>query len=377
SGQLSVFSKQYSVFSKRRRPTNPLITNPLITDYAVLAFVLIASLSLLFTARLDVATNEWRVIILEPALFYLMMRMVRPRESEMWVILDAFVLSGVIVAAYGLWQVAFDRTALITAEGGLLRLKAMYGSPNNVGLYLGRIVPLLAAAVLLGQGMNARRRWAYALAALPIGLAVLLSFSKGALLLGIPAGLLFVFAVWLRGNGRSPWLWLAGLGIIGIVGLLLSQRIPALAGRFDLRGETGIFRLNLWQASLEMIRQHPIFGVGLDNFLYAYRGRYILDAAWQEPNLNHPHNIVLDFATRLGLLGLISGGWMLAQVPRLFKRAWERVPAAWQPVVVGFCGSFLAMLAHGLVDHSFFLVDLAFVFYLMLGTAVWLEKENW
>ena len=61
--------------------------------------------------------------------------------------------------------------------------------------------------------------------------------------------------------------------------------------------------------------------VGLDNFLYAYRGRYILDAAWQEPNLNHPHNIVLDFATRLpgvdprrlALLGWSMGG---ALVPR-------------------------------------------------------------
>jgi hypothetical protein len=33
------------------------------------------------------------------------------------------------------------------------------------------------------------------------------------------------------------------------------------------------------------------------------------------------------------------------------------------------------MLVHGLVDNSFFLVDLAFVFMWMLGTAVWLERE--
>ena len=68
-----------------------------------------------------------------------------------------------------------------------------------------------------------------------------------------------------------------------------------------------------------MIRDHPLFGVGLDNFLYAYRGRYILDAAWQEPNLNHPHNIILDFATRLGLLGLLAGGWMIFVLARTLK----------------------------------------------------------
>jgi hypothetical protein len=29
-----------------------------------------------------------------------------------------------------------------------------------------------------------------------------------------------------------------------------------------------------------------------------------------------------------------------------------------------------------LVDHSFFLVDLAFVFYLILGVALWLEEAE-
>ncbi|MCA9977451.1 MAG: O-antigen ligase family protein, partial [Anaerolineales bacterium] len=331
-----------------------------LTDYAVLTFTLVATLSLLFTARLDVASNEWRVIILEPALFYLMLRQLRLSREEMWVILDAFVLGGVTVAGYGLWQVAFDRTALITAEGGLLRLKSVFGSPNNVGLYLGRILPLLAATMLLGQGMEARRRWAYTAAILPVGLALLLSFSKGALFLGMPAALLFVGAVWLKRNGRSPWPWLLAIILGGLSIILVAQQIPALAGRLDLTGATGVFRLNLWQASINMFREHPLFGVGLDNFLYAYRGRYILDAAWQEPNLNHPHNILLDFATRLGLLGLLSGGWLLWQLGSTLKQAWATADAAWQPVIVGFSGAFIAMLAHGLVDHSFFLVDLAF-----------------
>ena len=78
-----------------------------------------------------------------------MLRLLRPTRQEMWVILDAFVLGGVVVAGYGLWQYAFDRNALITAEGGLLRLKSVFGSPNNVGLYLGRILPLLVASLLL------------------------------------------------------------------------------------------------------------------------------------------------------------------------------------------------------------------------------------
>ena len=342
-------------------------------DWAVLAFTAVAALSLFFTARLDVATNEWRTVILDPVLFYLLMRVIQPKETEMWIILDAFIAGGVSVALIGLGQYAAGQN-LITAEGGLMRLRSIYGSPNNVALYLGRILPLLTAMALLGGGANQWRRRAYTTALIPVGLALLLTFSRGGLLLGVPAGLLVVFWIWLRRNGRSPWPWAISAVILTAAGFLIMQQIPALAGRFNLSGATGILRLNLWRASLQMIRENPLFGVGLDNFLYAYRGRYIFDAAWQEPNLNHPHNIILDFATRLGILGLIAGGWMIWELFGALRRALPTVPAAWLPVTAGLAGALTALLVHGLVDHSFFLVDLAFVFYLLLGTAVWLDN---
>ena len=130
-------------------------------DYAVAAIVAVATLSLFFTARLDVATNEWRMVIIEPALFYLLLRLVKLEKREFWIVLDAFVLSGVLVALFGLWQYLFGTDQLITAEGGLMRIRSFYGSPNNVGLYLGRILPLLGAMVLFGSQEHGRRRWVY------------------------------------------------------------------------------------------------------------------------------------------------------------------------------------------------------------------------
>ena len=353
-----------------RRPARP---RPGRADWAVLVFVAVVTLSLFFAQRRDVALTEWRVVIVEPALFYLLLRVTRPKEREVWVLLDAWVLSGVLVAAYGLWQYAAGQN-LITAEGGLLRLRSIYGSPNNVALYLDRLLPLLVAVPLLGEALPAARRRVYALAILPAGLALLLTFSKGALLLGIPAGLLVVFWVWQRRAGRRTWPWVAGAVVGGVAALLLAGRVPALAARLDLFGATGFFRVNLWRAAANMALDHPLFGVGLDNFLYAYRGGYIFDAAWQEPNLSHPHNLFLDFATRVGVLGLLAGAWLVGECARALWLAVRRSDAAWRPVAVGLAGGLAAMLAHGLVDHSFFLVDLAFVFYLLLGVGVWLAS---
>jgi O-antigen ligase len=223
----------------------------------------------------------------------------------------------------------------------------------------------------------------------PAGLAFALTFSKGGLFLGLPAGLLVVFWLWQRHHGRRTWPWVIAVAGLGLALLLAISLAPSLAGRLGVFGATGVFRLNLWQASLNMFADHPFFGVGLDNFLYEYRGRYIFDAAWQEPNLNHPHNIFLDIATRLGLFGLLAGGWMIWEAFRALKAAVRSLTAKataplvastngneWLPVAVGLSGSLAAMLAHGLVDHSFFLVDLAFVFYLILATAVWLTTDH-
>jgi hypothetical protein len=49
---------------------------------------------------------------------------------------------------------------------------------------------------------------------------------------------------------------------------------------------------------------------------------------------------------------------------------------AWYPVAVALVAATGQMIAHGLVDHSFFLVDLAFAFFLMLSLAAWLDQQG-
>lgn len=363
-------------------------------DVAVLLFVAVATVSLFFTERLDVATNEWRVVIVEPALFYLLLRAVPLRDREMWTVLDAFMLGAVAVTLYGLISyggcLAFfthpwchsEQTPVIMA-GATPRLRGHYGSPNNMALYLERVLPLLLVAALLwlqsrGKKLPIERRRAvgYTAAAVLVILTLLLTFSKGALFLGVPAALLVLLLWWGRTTGRRVWPWLLALAAAGLllVGVMLA--VPALRERLNLQGVTSVLRLDLWRASLEMFREHPLFGVGLDNFLYAYRGRYIFAGAWREPHLNHPHNLVLDLLTRLGFVGFVAGSWLWWQLGRrLWKLPWQ-APGAWRGVAAAAGASFAAMLAHGLVDHSFFLVDLSLIFYLLLGLAIWLERKK-
>ena len=366
---LRTYTQKLQQVKKQQRP---LFSKPALlgVDWAVLLFTAVATLSLFFTDRLDVATNEWRVVIIEPVLFYSAMRLIKPTKQELWFIFEAFLCGGFIVAGYGLWQYISGSNELITAEGGLLRIRSFYGSPNNVGLYLGRILPILAALILLGPSSLKRRKWVYGALFSLMAVVLLLTFSRGAIILGVPAAFVFIFWQWQRQNGRLTWPWIIVGGITAVLGLIILLQVPQLAGRFNLRGQTSFFRLALWQASWQMFLDHPWLGVGLDNFLYAYRSEYILNAAWQEPDLNHPHNIFLDFATRLGLLGMLAGGLLFFYLARYLKKGIQTLKGKHFALLIGMAGALIDIMLHGLVDHSFFLVDLAFIFMWLLATAV-------
>lgn len=339
----------------------------------VLAFVLVASLSTLGAAHRHEAFRELRLVVLEPVLFYLAVVAWPLTRRERWRVVDFFVLSAVGIALVGLAQY-FCLGDVITAEGGARRLRSIYGSPNNVGLYLGRVWPLLLAVALWGQGHwnRAGRRLLYALAGAPVGLALLLSLSRGAIMLGIPAGLL---ALGLLAGGRWRKVTLVALCLF-LVALIPLFRTPRFAALLDPGSGTTFLRLSLWRSAWAMFRDHPLLGVGPDNFLYAYRTRYVLPTAWEEFNLSHPHNWVLDFASRLGLLGLGAFLWLQAAFWRRAVPLARRAAPERRALVVGALASMAAALAHGLVDASYFYVDLAYVFFLTLAVVGWKEMSN-
>jgi len=311
--------------------------------------------------------REFRVVVFESALFYFLLRVTPLGKQYLWRIVGALILAALVVSLIGLYQYFFTAD-VITAEG-VRRIHGVYGSPNNLGLFLERIVPILAAIVLFGGSQW--RRAACFLIGLPVILCLYLTYSRGAWLLGLPAA--FIFLGLMRGKRAMLIALLVILAIaLSLLPLIGTERLTSL---FNTQSGTTFLRLKLWRASLNMIRDHPLFGVGLDNFLYQYRTRYVLPEAWEELDLSHPHNIVLDFWTRLGILGVIAIGWLqvafFRKALRLYRRLGDRDLRA---LLLGLMASMVASLAHGLIDHSYFLVDLAFVFCLTIGIVARAER---
>jgi O-antigen ligase len=336
-------------------------------DWGVVALVAIGACSLLWAEEVREAAREFRTVILEAGIFYGLLRAMLPSLSDSesegratWRAVDAWVLGGALIALVGLVQWSFGEN-LITAEG-VGRVRGFYGSPNNLALYLGRVLPLALAIAVWGRAGS--RRWFYGIGLLLMGGALLLTYSRGAWLVGVPASLLFLAAM--RGR-RSLTVAVGALVVLAVV-ILLVVGAGRLTSLLDTSEGTTFFRVQLWRSSLAMLGDHPVLGVGLDNFLYAYRSEYVLPTAWEEFDLSHPHNFLLDFWLRLGIFGLAAIIWLLGAFYRKAWRLYRRLPDGdVRLLILGLMAGMVSFIAHGLVDNAFFLVDLAFVFMLMLA----------
>jgi O-antigen ligase len=334
-----------------------------VMDWSVAALVGAAIVGTAFASDLGAALLELRTIFVLPALVYVLVRASRLSESGRGYVVAGWLLGGATIAVVGLVQYVLGiRVAL--AEGGLPRLTSVYYSPNSVGLYLGRAWPVLVAVSLWG-----RRRLTRNLARLvwvPFTAALILSFSRGALLLGVPAAIVVV-GWWV--GGRCRWVAVVLVAAIGLALVPLLQ-VPRFASMLDTAQGSTFFRLGLWRSSLAMIRDHPLLGIGPGQFAEAYRTRYISPAAWSEPELGHAHNIVLDVWTRLGVPGLaaaITAQWAFWKTMTRQRPAAGSKAGRLDAVQVGLVGSMGALLAHGLVDNTVFSPDMAMVFFLTLG----------
>lgn len=355
------------------------------------------------------ALREFRWLIIEPLLFYaLLMRhrdVLRAGVARVPPAIAALTVAGVVIAVVGISQpLGLDLVPLfgvkVTAPftpdnlievGNVVRATSVYGNPNNLGLFLGRIWPLalMSALLLWRSGQRAARPLAlvYLLAALIVLAGIVVSISRGAWV-GVMAAVVVLATGVARAAAARANLpigaWVrrpAALRVLGIAVLLL---VGALVG-FALRGGAGggstSVRAVFWREAVAMLQAHPL-GIGLDQFYYYHNPD--VGGTYADPSLlgtseqyaAHPHNLVLDIWLRMGPLGLVAFGWLCW---RAIRHGWQAMQRATGPqgiLSVGALAALAAAFTHGLVDHFYFLPDIAMTFWMLLALLAVLAESD-
>lgn len=344
-------------------------------DLLMIGFCGLAIYSISWADLRPEALRELRAMVLGPAAFYFLIRLNNLDKRGLVLVVDAALLGGVTMALVGLYNYF---TGDVVLTDGTRRLVSTFGSPNSAALQLGRALPFALGYILLP--LSEWRRYWGASAFLIMLTAALLTQSVGFLVLGFPVAVGIMVLGW---RGRRAVLPLMGLGVLGLaIFVPLIQVFPRLRRLLDFENSTIGFRVYVWRSALQMIEDHPLTGVGLDQFLYAYRSRYILPEAWEDPDLSHPHNIVLDYWVRLGILGVALGfGFQVAfwwTALHVYRRVRHGDRLLWG-LLLGAMGSMAYTLAHGLIDSAHFAINLSYFFALTLALVYRLtqvEKES-
>ncbi|AFZ32055.1 inorganic carbon transporter [Gloeocapsa sp. PCC 7428] len=322
----------------------------------------------------------WTKLTLYLLMFALAARVLRSPRIRSWMI-AIYLHVALIVSVYGLRQWFFGATALATwvdPESPLSKTTRVYsylGNPNLLAAYLLPAIALSAMAIFAWRGWIPK---ALALTMFLVNsICLVLTFSRGGWigLLALAVTLLVLLVYWL--SIQLPPFWrkwslpilLAGMLSVLILAILFVEPVrdrvlSIFAGRGD---SSNNFRINVWLAVIEMIRDRPILGIGPGN--NAFNLVYPL---YQQPKYTalSAYSVPLEIAVETGLIGLFCFLWLivvlfsqgLTQLQRL--RQQNTREGFW---LIAAIAIMVGMLAHGTVDTVWYRPEVSTLWWLIVA----------
>ena len=188
-----------------------------------------------------------------------------------------------------------------------------------------------------------------------LGLIAVSTYSRGAILGFITAMFLWTILMILKDFSYKKAIAFILILVILLVPIFTSDYI---IGRFshiqDISSDTSITtRLNMWNVSLQLIKENPILGIGIGNFsttVHSLGANILGDDIWSQGHL-HPHNVFIQIALGQGIISLIL---FLIMVFKAYKIAFiNYYNFRKDSTAYFFAITFIAMLT-SLLTHSFF-----------------------
>ena len=343
---------------------------------AVTAFLALAALSTLASPDRGTSATSLLHGLLEPAAMALVLVALRPTRRQLTVLLIAL---GISVALGGLLNMAQSipamKTLAVMQEDRLFFARITYFNVGLFGEMLAMALPLLAVVLLARRRLDlGRAAVGLVVAAILVCLVSLfLTFSKSAYLATFGACLVLVLLVvetWRRRVAIVLATCLVSAVVIPWPAFFL-QVAPPLeqAYRNAMVSFMGESRYDSWdpstlagqgsllersyatRAGVEMAIDHPLLGVGLDQFKELYIGQYRPPEA--KDDLDWAHSMYPEAAAELGIpalfLELILYGAALLAMWRVYRAPPDRAArllaagllaamVSWQVVGLAFAG---------------------------------------
>jgi len=307
-------------------------------------------------------------------------RVLRSPKIRSWVI-TVYLLAALAVSVYGLQQWFLGTAALATwvdPESPLSKTTRVYSYLGNPNLLAGYLIPAIAfsvAAVFVWQSWMQK-----ALAAVMVivnSVCLALTFSRGGWIgIVVAVGVLLLllahwWSIYLPRFWRTwalPIVLGSAAGAVVLAVIVVEPLRDRVGSMFAGRGDSSNnFRINVWMAVIEMIKDHPIWGIGPGNV--AFNKIYPLYMKARYSALS-AYSILLEVILEAGIIGFTCFVWLLLVTVTQGWNAIQRLRQVgdrnglW---LIAAIASLFGMIAHGLVDTVLYRPEVNTLWWLMFG----------
>lgn len=286
------------------------------------------------------------------------------------------LIGALLVSMIGILQV-YGIDVLPETDVGLKWNNAAYstiGNPNFLGSYL---VLLLPVAMYEFVGL---KKW-YGLVVYGVILYCLLAtMSRGPWLGAMAAIGMFVLMLWLVKKFDWKRLGIVFVTSVVLIGLFNVLGDGALLNRFGTIGtdigevvsggenleKAGSYRMFIWIRSLELVKDNPLWGVGLEQLGYAFIDNYSEDMVqyWGRVMfVDRAHNEYLHIAVSTGIPSLLVYLAFLFMVLRDGWRNWRK-----DEMLLPVYAAVVGYLVQAFFNIS--VVSVAYLFWIYMGFLV-------
>lgn len=404
-------------FLKRFKPIDNHLNIP------VTLFLVVSFISAVLSQRSSVSWSGFLGKTLQSAFIYFNFIECINSKKRLKIFLSVFFVSCTLVCINGIYQSIMGK-GFIFGHEHIDRVRSSFRHANDFGAYLIIVIPVLLGAVLtfvgdrygrekesFGKPLITGRDTVLCVALLIVSLTCLgLTYSRG-------AWMGFLFAVLFFSAFKRKFIFVECVIIILFFSIFYPRLIQGRAVNFlqdsvkktvkieaevlpialnpDQAGEgnrKSFFEINrnkiikifnnvggsgrkrYWQEAISMIKDYPVFGVGINAYSLVaprYKGNSDGWRGWG----GYPHNSYLQMTAEIGFVGITAFLWILFVLFRDSLRALRQIDTQANKILFfGFLTGLLGFLIHSFFDTNFYSVQLGSLLWIIMGVIIAFQK---
>ncbi len=296
--------------------------------------------------------------------FYIIMTQLLIDKHTVFTAIKLFVLSGTVVAIYGILQYVFgwgENQNWIDPNVFTTLTKRAYSTlenPNILGEYL--ILTIMISTGLTVTRDNWLARIGYAgCTGIMLG-CLLATYSRGCWLgMGLAVAIFITFY-----NGK---LWLLSIPALLVAPLVLPENvITRFTSIGNMEDTSTAIRVKIWLSSLGMGTDFMLTGLGLGAAAYAFA--YPFYAYYYIP-ANHSHNVFFQMLIEGGIVGVFLFIAILYRFLKHMTLTYQREHTKDKTVaytVLALAAGVIGFLVQGMFDYSFYNYRMVLIFWMFV-----------